>query len=105
MSEILNVLFVYVFGMALGALFFGGLWFTVKKAVTSNRPGLWFFISFLSRILIILVGFYSVSQGRWQPLLGCLLGFITARFGIVKATKLYDEKQIKLKKKEAHHES
>ena len=43
----------------LGALFFGGLWWTVRKGVSSTQPALWFFGSLLLRTSIALAGFYS----------------------------------------------
>ena len=34
-------------GVGLGAIFFGGLWWTVRKGVSANQPALWFFASWL----------------------------------------------------------
>ena len=51
-------------GILLGAIFFGGLWWTVRKAVTSGQPALWFFGSVLLRMAVALAGFYFVSDGR-----------------------------------------
>ncbi len=67
-------------GVLLGAIFFGGLWWTVRKGVSSKRPTLWFLGSLLARASIVLVGFYFVSGGHWERLLACLLGFIITRF-------------------------
>ena len=66
-------------GMLLGAIFFGGLWWTVRKGVSSPRPALWFLGSLLLRTSIALAGFYFVSGGHWERLLACLLGFVIAR--------------------------
>ena len=69
-----------VAGVLLGAVFFGGLWWTVRKGVSSKRPALWFFGSLLLRMSIALAGFYFVSGGHWERLLVCLLGFVVARY-------------------------
>ena len=84
MSDIPILALALVAGALLGALFFGGLWWTVQKGVTSERPALWFFGSMLLRTGIILAGFYVVSQGDWTRLAACVLGFLIARVVVVK---------------------
>ena len=66
-------------GLLLGAVFFGGLWWTVRKGVLSKHPALWFIGSMLLRMGIVLLGFYFVGREDWQRWLLCLLGFILAR--------------------------
>ena len=66
-------------GVPLGVLFFGGLWWTVRRGLASRRPALWFLVSFLLRTSVVLGGMYVVSGGRWEALLACLVGFILAR--------------------------
>lgn len=73
-------------GCALGTLFFGGLWWTVRKAVSSQRPSLWLLGSLLLRTSTTLAGFYLVGSGHWQRLLACCLGFVLARFIFVRLT-------------------
>jgi F1F0 ATPase subunit 2 len=67
-------------GVLLGAVFFGGLWWTVQRGVSSSWPAAWFLGSLVLRTAIVLVGFHFVSGGRGDRLLACLLGFIIARF-------------------------
>jgi F1F0 ATPase subunit 2 len=67
-------------GVFLGAVFFGGLWWTVKQGVASQRAGVWFLGSLLIRAGISVAGFYFVSGGEWDRLLACLFGFTIARF-------------------------
>ena len=102
MNETLYMILAFIAGLALGTLFFGGLWFTVKKAVTAKIPALWIFGSFFLRISITLVGFYFISSGNWQRLLICVAGFIVARSLVIHFTKSIDEKQIQLKKEVSH---
>jgi F1F0 ATPase subunit 2 len=84
MSDIATLASALLVGALLGAFFFGGLWWTVRKGVTSERPALWFLGSLLLRTALILVGFYLVSQGHWSRLAMCLLGFVIARVLVVK---------------------
>ncbi|MFI4981875.1 MAG: ATP synthase subunit I [Nevskiales bacterium] len=71
-------------GGVLGAIFFGGLWWTVRQLVTARRPALLFFASLLLRMGIALAGFYFVGAGHWQRLLLCLLGFLLARLTVTR---------------------
>ncbi|MDO9104944.1 MAG: ATP synthase subunit I [Methylovulum sp.] len=88
MNEWLSLALVCVAGLLLGAVFFGGLWWTVNKCVSSRRPGLWFFGSLMLRLGITLAGFYLVSGGHWERLLLCLLGFMVARPLVMRLTRL-----------------
>src|ERR1700733_12062429 len=84
MNDVWGVLLALLIGLLLGALFFGGLWWTVHKGVSSERPELWFLGSLLLRTGLILAGFYFVSQGEWSRLLASLVGFLIARVIVVK---------------------
>ena len=70
----------------LGALFFGGLWWTVHRGMSSPRPALRFFGSLVLRMGIVLAGFYFVGRGNWERLVACLLGFLFARFIVIRLT-------------------
>jgi F1F0 ATPase subunit 2 len=75
-----------VAGFLLGVMFFGGLWWTVRKGFSFKQPALWFFGSLLLRMSIALAGFYFVSGGQWERLLACLLGFVMARLIVTRLT-------------------
>src|ERR1019366_4491667 len=66
-------------GAALGVIFFGGLWWTVRQAVSSGHPARWFLGSGLLRTGIVLAGFYLVGGGHWQRLRGAPARFIAPR--------------------------
>lgn len=80
MNETVSLAPALAAGVLLGVIFFGGLWWTVRKCVSNERPALWFLGSLLLRTSIILAGFHWVSAGHWERLLACLLGFVIARF-------------------------
>jgi F1F0 ATPase subunit 2 len=84
MSDVPVLALAFLAGVLLGALFFGGLWWTVQKGVTSEWPAAWFLGSLLLRTGMVLAGFYIVSQGHWSRLAVCLLGFLLARVLVVK---------------------
>ena len=87
MTETLSLVLALVTGVALGALFFGGLWWTVNRMGSSKRPALLLFGSFLLRTSVALSGFYLIAHGHWERLLACLLGFVIARVIVTLLTR------------------
>ena len=87
MIETLTLLQAWVTGVLLGAFFFGGLWWTVRRGLSSTHPALLFLGSLLLRTSITVTGFCLVASGHWERLLVCLLGFIMARFIAARLTQ------------------
>lgn len=87
MHDVLAIGAAGVAGAILGAIFFGGLWWTVHRGVSSGRPALWFIVSPLLRTSMILAGMYVVAGGQWQRLLSCLIGFTAARVAVMRLTR------------------
>ncbi|CAN5357069.1 ATP synthase subunit I [soil metagenome] len=102
MNETLTLVLASVAGGALGAIFFGGLWWTVRKSVTSGKPALWMLASLLLRMGIALAGFYLVSDGDWQRLLACLAGFVMARQIVMRLCRLPEENQARAAQEARH---
>ena len=93
MNEALVLILAVGAGGVLGAVFFGGLWWTVRKGVSSERPALLFLCSLLLRMSITLAGFYVVSGGLWERWLLCLPGFVLARVVVTRLTRPSGENQ------------
>ena len=87
MNDSLWLVLAGLAGLLLGAIFFGGLWWTVRKGLTSKQPAFWFLGSTLLRMSIALVGFYFVGRDDWKRLLACLVGFVIARFVVTWLTR------------------
>ena len=102
MSEILSFIWALAAGFLLGAFFFGGLWWTVQKGLSSSRPAFWFLGSLLLRTVTAVVGFYYASGGQWERLLICLLGFFVMRRIVIRLT-IFPEKDLNQVTKEASH--
>src|SRR5271156_5411186 len=79
MSELPAFVLALLAGVLLGTIFFGGLWWTIRRGLSSKQPAVWFFGSLVLRTTIAVAGFYFVSQSDWRRLLGCLTGFLLAR--------------------------
>ena len=87
MNESLILVADWIAGLLFGAIFFGGLWWTIRNGLTSQQPVLWFFGSLVLRMSIALTGFYFVSSGHWERLLLCLIGFVMARVAVIWLTR------------------
>ena len=87
MNNVAALFVSLLIGILLGVSFFGGLWWTVQKGLTSSHPALWFFGSTLLRTAVALAGFYFVGCGEWRRLLVCLLGFLIGRVLVTRLTR------------------
>lgn len=89
-------------GGLLGAAFVGGLWWTVRRAVSSEHPALWFSASLVFRLGVTSAGFYFASAGHWERLLWCLLGFTAGSVLVTRLTRVVDEGRSRSGKEAAH---
>ena len=85
--EIAALTLVFFTGVAIGAAFFGGLWWTVLKGVRIRRAALLFLTSFLLRTAFVLIAFYLLGAAHFDRLAACLLGFVLGRALIVHLTR------------------
>jgi F1F0 ATPase subunit 2 len=103
MHEILDRILVGVFmlmpplvaGALLGGVFFSGLWWTIRRAVASRRPGYWFVGSMLVRTGLALAGFnllLTLPGNGWKTLVAGLLGFVIARLAATRLLLLQNQR-------------
>jgi len=79
MNEVSVLMLDVLGGTSLGAFFFGGLWWTVRRGLSSRIPAVWFLGSLSVRTGVTVGGFFLISHGNWRHSLACLLGFLAAR--------------------------
>ena len=91
MNETLSLILALATGLALGAIFFGGLWWTVQKGMASKWSPLWFCGSWLLRTALVVTGFLVVANGHWARLLVCLVGFVMARLIVIRLIRAADK--------------
>jgi F1F0 ATPase subunit 2 len=91
MHETVTFVLAWAMGLLLGAIFFGGLWWTIRKGLSSNRSALWFLGSLLLRTSVALAGFYVVAGGHWERLLACVLGFVMSRLFVTWLTRTTEQ--------------
>ena len=82
--QILPWSLAFAAGAVLGAFFFGSLWFTVRQLPTTGWPVRLVVGSYFGRMAIALLGFYLIMQGDWTRAVAGLLGFIAARFILIR---------------------
>lgn len=87
MDEALHLVPALAIGVLLGTIFFGGLWWTVRKGLSSKRSALWFSGSLVLRISIVMTGFFLIAEEHWERLLACLCGFFIARLVVIRLTR------------------
>ena len=88
MNDIGPILDALAAGLVLGALFFGGLWWTVRRGLTATNPALWFGLSALVRVAITVSGLYYIARSGWSSLLACLCGLLIARVAVMRLTRI-----------------
>lgn len=86
MNEAQRVFLSVIAGGLIGTVFFGGLWWTVRKGLASRCAALWFTGGLLVRMSIALTGFYFIGRDHWPRLLACLFGFVVARAVVIRLT-------------------
>ena len=86
MNDAPRLILAWVAGAVLGAVFFGGLWWTLRRGVLSQRPVRWFLGSLVARTSIVLFGLYFASGRHWERMLSCLLGFAMSRLVVTRLT-------------------
>ncbi len=89
-TDIFTWLLALLVGLLLGGFFFAGLWWTIQKGLTAKHPALWFFGSILVRTAVVLAGIYLISDGKWERMLACLVGFVLARFLVMRYRRFKD---------------
>ncbi|REJ90872.1 MAG: ATP synthase subunit I [Planctomycetota bacterium] len=72
-------------GLLLCGLYFGGLWWTVRRMPLARHPLNLYFGSLIARLAILLAAFYGVlSYAGWAQLVAALVGFIAARLLLIR---------------------
>ncbi|MEO8732571.1 MAG: ATP synthase subunit I [Rhodoferax sp.] len=89
-------------GFALGCFFFGSLWWTVRRALSSQSSALWLLGGLVVRMAVTLLGFYTVGAGHWERLIACLVGFVVARVAAKYGVQRWEQSQTRLPQEAIH---
>lgn len=94
--ELKLIIFSIISGGLTGLIYFGGLWYTVKKLPSSAVPHGLMIFSMALRLAIVLMAFLMLIRLHWIYLLIALIAFILVRQIImykVNRTDLSDLKE------------
>lgn len=80
----LSGLYSLLVGAVLGAFYFIGLWWTVRRIDSSPFIGILLLCSMLFRMSVVMLGFYALLSKDWQSILLALLGFIILRLFVTR---------------------
>ena len=72
-------------GFALGLLYYGGLWLTVRRLPHSSHPGPLFLSSFVLRTVVVVAGLFMITRASWIPLALAMVGFLVVRIVLVRS--------------------
>lgn len=79
MPRSLSFALILLAGFALGIIFYGGLWLTVRALPKSKHALLLALASFWGRTGLVIGGLFLAMDASWQRALVCLVGFAIAR--------------------------
>ena len=85
MTALLNIILPVFSGLALGILYFGGLWLTLRRLAISNQPAFLVLSSYVGRLALCLAGFILIARtAGLRGILICMASFIIARMILVR---------------------
>jgi F1F0 ATPase subunit 2 len=88
MKEMIQLAAALLAGGALGALYFGSLWWTLLRMPRCRRPLSLYFASLAVRLTVVLAAFYGLlTAWDWDGLIAALLGFIGARILLTRLAR------------------
>ena len=82
-TDISHLIFAFAVGAVIGVFFFGGLWWTVRRLGTAQRPGLLTLSSFFVRMGFALAALYFLG-GEWDRIMAALCGVVVVRVVMVR---------------------
>lgn len=71
-------------GVVLGGFFFAGLWWTVRRGLSSSKAALWFGASYLLRVGLLAAGLYFLAHDNPVRGLAACAGVIVARICVAR---------------------
>lgn len=83
MAGFLDLLFMLGVGAGLGMFYFYGLWLTIEWISRSKISVLMVLASFAIRIVLVVAAILVLSQGRWERIVACLVGFMLIRLVVL----------------------
>ena len=85
MNDLLALLIAFAAGAALGAVYFAGLWATVRRVPEAKHPMLLLGLSLAARMTVLLAGLWLIGRdGHWERLVAAMVGIVLARVLVMR---------------------
>ncbi len=75
---------LFAAGLGLGAFFYGGLWWTVRRLPQSRHPALLMLASFALRAAVTVLALAGLMAGDWRRLAVTVSGLVLMRWVMVR---------------------
>lgn len=85
----------FLIGTILGIVYFGGLYFSVRKMSKVKYPSLLMITSFFLRMGVLVGVFFYTSKGGYKDMLFTFLGLMLVRFVMIFTLKEQSPNSIK----------
>lgn len=82
-------------GLLVGAAYFAGLWFTVRRLTGTGLAPLWLFVSAVVRLAVLVGALFWIMDGRGEKLLAALAGVLVARLVATWTARVSDTPEAK----------
>ncbi len=86
--DVIFAVLAYAAGAAIGGIYFGGLWLTVKRMPFAAKPAFLFIASFLLRTASLAASLIVIALlGEWYHVLLALGGIMTVKILLTRKTR------------------
>lgn len=83
-SSPLDLALAALAGAFLGILYFGGLWWTIQRISQAGQSVWLLAVSFILRTVLVIGGFFIITDGKLERLAVSMLAFFVTRFFFIK---------------------
>lgn len=86
-GNVSTLILAFLAGIGTGAVFYGGLWWTITKGATVRQPALLFLTSFFVRMAAVVTAIYLISGACLDRLAVCMLGLLIAKAVVARRVR------------------
>ena len=83
-SSPLDLALAALAGAFLGILYFGGLWWTIQRISQAGQSVWLLAVSFILRTVLVIGGFFIITDGKLERLAVSMLTFFVTRFVFIR---------------------
>jgi F1F0 ATPase subunit 2 len=83
-SSPLDLALAALAGAFLGILYFGGLWWTIQRISQAGQSVWLLAVSFILRTVLVIGGFFIITDGKLERLAISMLAFFVTRFVFIR---------------------